>query len=131
MFEIEFGDEFTRQYPNFSINMQNAIQDFIEIVETHGLGDNTQQYYKGKLSHSWRNLAFDDPLYAYTKNNALWHYHIGIPVYTLSRSGLYYTSDMILHFVWQRNTKKIKIVDYTEHYRANGSFWLPNPIYLT
>lgn len=131
MLAVEFGDEFIKQYPNFPSNLQNAILDFITLVQEHGLEKSAWCYYKGKISHSWRNLNPNDPNYHYTFHNQLWHYHIGIPAYRLSRTGLYHTSDMVLHFVWDKTKDYIVVVDCTEHYKANGDFWLPAPQYLT
>lgn len=130
MFDIDFGDEFLLEYPNYPQDLQNAIQDFIDLVATHGLGKHTEHLYKGKLSHSWRGLDSCDPNYIYTRGNHLWHYHIGIPYYIASRYGNYYTSDMVLHFIWKKDDTHIVIVDCTEHYKSDGSFWLPLPRYL-
>lgn len=130
MFDVYFGDEFTKEYPNFTGEMQEAIQCFIELVETHGLGEHTKTLYKGKLSPSWRNLDSNDPNFIYTKSNHLWHYHIGIPGYIASRYGSYYTSDMVLHFIWKQEERFITIIDCTEHYKSDGNFWLPSPKYL-
>ncbi len=130
MFDVDFGDEFTLEYSNFPKELQDAIQDFIDLFLLHGLGEHTKPFYKGKLSYSWRNLENSDPDYIYTKSNHLWHYHIGIPTYIASNYGSYYTSDMVLHFVWKKGENSILIVDCTDHYKSDGSFWLPSPKYL-
>lgn len=36
MTDILLGDEFVKEYPNFPPNLQNAIVDFIYLVEQHG-----------------------------------------------------------------------------------------------
>lgn len=131
MTEILFGDEFTKEYPNFPANLQNAIVDFVTLVGEYGFYRATFHQYKGKISPSWRNLDPTNPNYTYTHTQKLWHYHIGIPVYRLSKTGRYHTSDMVLHFIWDNNKDKITIVDCTEHYCFDGSFWLPAPQYLT
>lgn len=101
------------------------------LVAQHGFYQNTFHHYKGKISPSWKNLSKDDPNYHYAYDNKLWYYHIGIPLYRLSLSGRYHTSDMVLHFVWDNKQDVITIVDCTEHYRYDGSFWLPAQHYLT
>lgn len=132
MFDVYYGDKFTIEFQHFPKNLQDAVLDFTDLVEEHGLGSHNKNkgIYKGKISHSWRNLDPSDPDYAYTYSNSLWHYHVGIPAYIPSRHGNYYTSDMVLHFVWKKDETKILIVDCTEHYNAYGKFWLPRPAYL-
>ena len=113
MTDILLGDEFVKEYPNFPPNLQNAIVDFIYLVERYGFDHAVFCHYKGKISPSWRNLSPTDPNYTYT--NHLWHYH---------------TSDMVLHFIWHKKQDSIIIVDCTDHYRYDKSFWLPAPQYL-
>lgn len=131
MTDILLGDEFVKEYPNFPPNLQNAIVDFIYLVERYGFDHAVFCHYKGKISPSWRNLSPTDPNYTYTYTNHLWHYHIGIPSYHLSPMGHYHTSDMVLHFIWHKKQDSIIIVDCTDHYRYDKSFWLPAPQYLT
>lgn len=134
MTDILLGDEFVKEYPDFPPNLQNAIVDFIYLVERYGFDHAVFCHYKGKISPSWRNLSPTDPnyTYTYTYTNHLWHYHIGIPSYRLSPTGHYHTSDMVLHyFIWHKKQDSIIIVDCTDHYRYDKSFWLPAPQYLT
>jgi len=132
VFDVYYGDKFITEFQNFPKDLQDAILDFTALVEEHGLGSHTkdQGIYKGKISPSWRNLDQTDPDYIYTRANSLWHYHIGIPAYTPSKYGDYYTSDMVLHFVWKKDETKILIVDCTDHYNSHGKFWLPRSAYL-
>lgn len=61
MTDILLGDEFVKEYPNFPPNLQNAIVDFIYLVERYGFDHAVFCHYKGKISPSWRNLSPTDP----------------------------------------------------------------------
>lgn len=127
-FEVKFGKKFQEEFQRYPEDQQNLILEFVEIYEKNGLIDFS--VYKGKISPSWSNLDRNCVEYAYTKNNFLWHYHIGIPVYIKSRFADYYTSDWVLHFSWPNEKDTIIIVDIGMHYRTNGSFYLPSLEYL-
>jgi hypothetical protein len=86
---------------------------------------------KEKLPPSWSGLEQSNPNYDYTRNNNLWHYHIGLPNY-VAVHGQYKTSDMVLHFQWPNKGDFINLVDMYYHYKASdGTFYLPPPSYLT
>ena len=121
-FSIVFAEEF-KQFPSPD---QDKILDFIEIYETHGLSDFSK--YEGKISPSWSgNISQDN--YSYAQDNALWHYHIGIPDYQ-QRHSAYKTSDWVLHFQWKNRGDHITIVDLYSHYKTDGTFYLPPEDYL-
>ncbi|WP_439258476.1 hypothetical protein [Lonepinella sp. BR2271] len=101
-----------------------AITQFLEIYTYFGLQDFSK--YKGKITQSWKpNTAG----YEYAKYYRLWHYHLGIPKYEKSRYHTYYTSDYVLHFIWDK-PNHITLVDVTPHYNAKGEFILPTKDYL-
>lgn len=123
-FKPKFAEEFHR-YPE---DQQDAILGFLSIYSSHGLKDFSK--YKGKISPSWKKISPHSAVYRYTRSNSLWHAHIGLPKYYKSLHNQYYTSDMILHFQWIKKGDVIDIVDITDHYKADGTFWLPSLVYL-
>lgn len=125
---FEFGKLFLIEYKNYPKDQQDAIALFIKTFLDHGLDDFSN--YKGKVTYSWKGLECDHPSFAFTRNNSLWHYHIGIPDYRQSPYFNYHTSDYILHFMLLCNRTKIVLIDTTAHYRPDRTFWLPNPEYL-
>ena len=127
-YTFSFGKQFANEFKNYPQNQQDAILDFLDIYEVHGLGD--FKLYKGKIAFSWKGLQYTDPVYQYAKSNDLWHAHIGLPNFRKSDYGRYYTSDMILHFQWINRGNVIKVVDITPHYKADRQFWLPTVSYL-
>ena len=74
------------------------------------------------------NVHKDDPHFAqkvqYARENHLWHYHIGILAFDLSKPFGDRTSEYVLHY--QRFSDRIKIVDYSAH----PPFNLPSASYL-
>ena len=128
VYAVFFKAEFKRQFQYFPRDQQDAVLAFVETFQQNGLGDFTK--YSGKISPSWSSLSEHDPIYAYAKANHLWHYHIGIPIYTM-RHDKYQTSDYVLHFQWRWGDSSISLVDVCYHYRADGTFHLPAEVYLT
>ena len=125
---FDYGKLFANEFKHYPQNQQDAILDFLDIYEVHGL--RSFKLYKGKIAFSWKGLHYKDPAYQYAKSNDLWHAHIGLPSFRKSDFGPYYTSDMILHFQWVNRGNVIKVVDITPHYKADRQFWLPAPSYL-
>ena len=122
-YRVEFCKQFAIEFKNYPKNQQDKILDFIETFEQHGLSDFAK--YDGKITPSWSGLKISNPNYIYTKENNLWHYHIGIPIYQQVHSK-YKTSDVVLHFQWQQGY----LVDIYNHYTHDGSFYLPSFNYL-
>ena len=118
-FHYQFAAEFDR-YPR---DQQDKILDFLETYQEHGLADFSK--FPGKVTPSWSGLYEFDPRYRYTRDNALWHYHIGLPQYTQKHK--YQTSDWVLHFQWKNRGNHIDVADVCYHYTSNGSFHLPAP----
>jgi hypothetical protein len=127
IYEVNYLPKFSYEFERYPISQQDKILDFTDIFEEFGLSN--FQKYEGKIAQSWKNLDYFDPNYTYTKNNNLWHYHIGIPDYKEIHSK-YKTSDMVLHFQWEQGSNKINLVDIYFHYKSNGTFYLPPEDYL-
>lgn len=125
---VHFNNQFALEFANYPPPQQNAVLTFAQTFQQHGLGDFNR--YQGKISPSWAGLDPADPVYVYTKSNALWHYHIGIPRYTVQHNK-YMTSDVVLHFEWPYQGNEIHLVDTYDHYRADGSFYIPPPKYVS
>lgn len=126
-YSVHFNKQFAVEFANYPMPQQNAVLTFAQKFQLHGLGDFTR--FEGKVSPSWSNLASTDPVYIYTVQNSLWHYHIGIPDYR-SVHGKYKTSDVVLHFEWPNRGSRIHLVDTYDHLRADGTFYIPPPKYL-
>lgn len=131
-FEVEYSDEFAKQFDNFPEEQQDKVLDFTDIYEEFGLADFSK--YPGKITPSWKNLPIESKDYDYTKSNNLWHYHMGDPEhpeYIVSISGKYKTCDRLLHFMRESDTT-IVLVDVLDHYKdkAKTIFWLPAPSQL-
>lgn len=117
-----------QQFQNFQPNIQLSISEFQTIFHNHGLNDFNK--YPGKITCSWKNASAENAAHAKTYN--LWHYHIGYPNYTLSICGKYHTSDMVLHFQWDRSNvpNTIYLADIYDHRKSDGNFYLPPVSYL-
>lgn len=119
MFAVEFA--------NFPQDQQDAILDFTDIFEKHGLADFSK--YPGKITYSWKGLQAGSAEFVYAQSNDLWHYHVGIPHYNHVHPK-YATSDWVLHFQWQQQGTHVNLVDIFQHYTSTGKFYMPPPPYL-
>lgn len=122
---VERSDLFAQQFKHFPAGDQVKIADFIIHCQTHGL-----TRLPGKIRHS-DNVPGTDPDYytkvRYARDNYLWHYHIGIPVYDRPAPWIpYLTSEYVLHFQKFPGNKVIRIVDLGDH----DPMLLPQPQYL-
>jgi hypothetical protein len=127
-YQVTYLPKFSQEFENFPLDQQDSILDFTDIFEELGLSDFSK--YDGKITPSWKNLEPDDPKYIYTRENHLWHYHVGIPEYK-NVYDKYKTSDMVLHFQWFFKGDEINLVDMYYHYTNDGEFYLPPEAYLT
>ena len=130
-YTTSFSIEFTKNLPGFPKLDQLKIAYFQTTFENVGLGNFSQ--YRGKIGPSWKGLFHTDPKYTFAHGNDLWHYHVGIPVYTPSPFGPYSTSDWQLHFIWpdwKNNGPHIHVVDLLQHNHYSGPFNLPLPTAL-
>ncbi|QOQ75820.1 hypothetical protein IMF22_01720 [Pseudomonas poae] len=126
-YSASYNDLFALEFQNYPADQQNAVVGFVTTFVACGLRDFSR--YPGKIAPSWGGLDPSHPDYAYTTTNHLWHYHLGVPVYTPSISGRYLTSDIVLHFEWPHRGSSIHLVDTCYHYLKN-SFYIPAPKYL-
>lgn len=131
---IILNEKFGEEFLNYPRDQQEAVVDFMNIVQTHGLDNFDAFKGKGKIKPSWAPPAYlHSDNYEYAKTHNLWHYHLGIPYYQEGR-GEFLTSDWLLHFQWNQHhpTDKynIYLADCSSHYRSNGIFYLPSQPYL-
>ncbi len=126
MFSVSYSSKFLMELGNYPLNYQQAIVKFADTFTKHGF-DFSQ--YKGKIKPSLYMIDKLHPNYDYAFKNRLWHYHLGLPEYKLSKYGMYHVSDVILHFSKISNTE-IKILTITDHFKVTGEFWLPSEEYL-
>lgn len=107
---VLYGEKFRKHLKNFPKNDQLKIRQFVEHIEQFGFDGLTGR------NKSSDNVPKDNPnwakIVAYAQAHQLWHYHIGIPTYTLSDSGDF-TSEYVLHYV--KGNDFIKIVDLSAH----------------
>jgi hypothetical protein len=127
MYTVTFLPKFASEFGNFPQDQQDKILNFVSQFETYGL-DNFSRY-EGKIAPSWNNLNITDQNYLYCINNALWHYHIGIPEYQ-QRHSKYKTSVWVLYFQWPDRRAHINLVDIYTHEDAHGNFYIPPQAYL-
>jgi len=123
-----FKEGILKEFPNYPEDQQIAITQFKINFEQYGLTNFSK--YQGKIGPSWKNLQPNTSKYNYAISNNLWHYHIGLPTYTQSPHGNYYTSDWVLHFQWVKNSNECYIVDIYYHHTSDKDFYLPSVNYL-
>lgn len=122
-YQWNFKQQFAIEFARFPNDLQIKVISFTDIFEQHGLTDFTK--YPGKIAPSWKGLVPSDPVYKYTFDNDLWHYHIGHPTFKLSVNGSYRTSDWVLHFQWKNKGNEVTLIDVYSHYRVDGTFYIP------
>lgn len=122
---VGVGKLFIQEFPNYSKEMQDAINDVRKTFLTHGL---EKSAYKGKIKNSWSGSGIALEIRQFTKENNLWHVHLGLPTFQLSKNSKFYTSDYVLHFQFDPNNEKhIRFIKATPHYAPIGpkKFILP------
>ena len=127
IYRVGMNRQFSIEFENYPEYQQDKILDFVNLFKKFGLSDFSK--YDGKIAPSWSSLKSSNPDYIYAKANNLWHYHIGIPIYQQVHSK-YKTSDVVLHFQWRSGENVIYLVDIYNHYKHDGSFYLPSFNYL-
>lgn len=121
-FVVGFKRQFQVEFSRFPVDQQTKVVEFIKQYQAVGLSDFSK--YEGKISPSWSGLDSTHSNYAFAYANDLWHYHIGIPSYKQVHP-TYKTSDWVLHFQWIGKGPRIDLVDLYQHYKVDGSFYLP------
>jgi hypothetical protein len=119
-FTVGFGPQWSREWKQYQPDQKIKVGEFVQLYQAHGL-DPTK--LPGRISPSWMGLQPQHPNYAYTQNNFLWHYHIGLPQYTKSAVGDH-TSDWVLHFQWVGRGSHIDLLELSTH-QVMGKFYLP------
>ncbi len=126
-YKVSYLPQFSIEFENYPEYQQDSVLDFTDKFEEVGLSDFSN--YEGKITPSWKGLGTDDPKYTFTKDNHMWHYHIGLPEYK-QKHGKYKTSTVVLHFQWPDKGTEISLVDLYDHYTSEGVFYLPPEHYL-
>ncbi|OXJ01079.1 hypothetical protein CFB48_13545 [Burkholderia sp. AU33647] len=121
-----FNAQFAIEFARFKQDQQDAVIDFTDTFEKHGLSDFSK--YPGKITYSWKGVPPGSSEFIYAKANDLWHYHVGLPTYT--QWAKFATSDWVLHFQWPGQGDHINLVDLCYHYTSNGQFYMPSAKYL-
>ncbi|WP_028211622.1 hypothetical protein [Paraburkholderia mimosarum] len=121
-----FNAQFAIEFSRFPQDQQDAVLDFTDAFEQHGLSDFSK--FPGKITYSWKGVPPGSAEFIYAKANELWHYHIGLPTYT--QGPKYSTSDWVLHFQWPKQGDHINLVDLCYHYTSGGLFYVPAAKYL-
>lgn len=131
-YTTSFSLEFALSFARFPVADQLKITTFQTQFESYGFSNFSN--YPGKIAPSWGGgMSSANPVYQFAHGNDLWHYHIGIPSFTPSISGKYFTSDWLLHFQWpnwRNNGPHIHIVDLLPHNSSTGAFNVPSPTAL-
>lgn len=120
---VAVGNLFIQEFPTYSKAMQDAINDVRKTFMDHGLN---KSKYKGKIKNSWTGTKIVQNK-QFTKQNNLWHVHLGVPTFTPNQNGKFYTSDYVLHFQYDPSTPNhIRFIKATPHYSSNPKrFILP------
>ncbi|EAW3717065.1 hypothetical protein FES05_14680 [Salmonella enterica] len=119
--DISFSKHFRRIFSGLPATEQHKIANFISHVKK-----NAWENLEGRNKKSddinpaspdyWEKIAFVNQF-------NLWHYHIGIKQYNLSKKYGDRTSRFVLHYM--RKPEQVKIVDMSEHppslFRPNTS----------
>lgn len=106
---VDFSPKFLQQLDKLDIKSQDAIADFVDYVEQHGL--------KGLVGRNKSSADLTDTTKKgiqrakYAQKHCLWHYHIGVPEYVGEHGDM--TSEFVLHY--QRFDDEIVIVDMASH----------------
>lgn len=113
---VGFGKLFLQEYPNYPRAMQDSINNVRKIFLNHGLN---KSKYQGKIKNSWTGTKITANK-EFTNKNNLWHIHLGVPDFSPSPNGKYYTSDYVLHFQYNpTNPNHIRFIKATPHYSSN------------
>lgn len=117
-----YSEIFKNSLPHYTKDEKKKVVDFILTYQDHGLSDFSK--YKGKISRTGSGNCSPE-MKAYCEKHNLWHYHVGIPVYTQAPHNKYMTSRDVLHFQWVKDSTHIRIVDMYRHYLLDGKFYVP------
>ncbi|MDH2927888.1 hypothetical protein [Lonepinella koalarum] len=120
--QVEFATQFKHEFKNLPTADKDKITHFVEHILTNGFIG-----LEGKNKSS-NDVNFNDANYVskieYARKYRLWHYHIGIIQYDLTKPYGRRTSEYVLHY--QRLVNMVRIVDLSAH----PPFRLPTKDYL-
>ena len=119
---VKTSKYFSGIYKNFPHKDREMIYAFIQHIEQNGF--NNLEGLNKESHHVDKNHPEFIVRVRYAIRNNLWHYHIGIVRYDISKPFGFRTSEYILHYV--KGNDFIKIVDYSDH----PPFKLPKEDYL-
>ncbi|WP_447765810.1 hypothetical protein [Enterobacter asburiae] len=110
---VQIGKLFGKEVLNFPVDDQTKIFSFIKYVQQNGLNG-----LEGRNKNS-ENVPTDDPDFVSKVKTAqthkLWHYHIGIVDYDMTKRFGDRTSEYILHYKNELIAGEIKVVDFSSH----------------
>lgn len=119
---VEFGVLFQKEFVNFPQQDQLEIAAFAQHLMQYGFVG-----LEGRNKSS-DNIPTNDPNWSekvsFAQQYQLWHYHIGIKSYDISKPFGDRTSEYVVHY--QRLGDVIVLVDYSAH----PPFKLPTKAYL-
>lgn len=108
MLEVSFSQDFLKKFKNFPTKDKEIISAFVTHISHYGFTG-----LKGRNKSS-TDVPKEDPNFLkkvnYAKEHNLWHYHIGIPKYTLSTLGDY-VSEYVIQYSLVGNEVKILSLD--------------------
>lgn len=111
--KVEIGKLFGREVLNFPADDQRKIFSFIVNVQRNGLCN-----LEGRNKNS-ENVPTDDIEFVskvrIAQAHKLWHYHIGIVDYDMTKPHGDRTSEYILHYKNELVAGEIRIVDFSSH----------------
>ena len=111
--EVAIGKLFGKEILNFPQNDQLKIYTFINYVKANGLNG-----LEGRNKNS-DNVPTDDRDFVQkvrlAQAHCLWHYHIGIVAYDMSKQFGDRTSEYVLHYKNELKPGEIRIVDFSTH----------------
>lgn len=122
---VTFGKQFLKEFKNYPDEDKRKISRFVAHVKKNGLN-----HLEG-VNKSSNDIPKDDPKFAskiaLVNKYRLWHYHIGIKCYDLTKEYGKRTSEWVLHYKNELQlNNKIEIVDCDRH----PPFKLPTIAYL-
>lgn len=120
---VAFGKQFLRELQNFPLPDRTKILEFAKKVRDEGFvnlpGRNKYSEDVDKNDHDFVKKV------RYVRLHCLWHYHIGIVEYDMTKPHGDRTSEYVVHYS-RKEANSVKIVDFSAH----PPFRLPTETYL-
>ncbi|PHM70397.1 hypothetical protein [Xenorhabdus kozodoii] len=110
---VKIGIQFAKEILNYPIEDKKKILAFIKHTQQNGLRE-----LEGRNKSS-DDVDKDDPFFPtkvkFAQQHKLWHYHIGVVEYDLSKPFGDRTSEYVLHYINQLVPDELKVVDFSGH----------------